>query len=696
VLQGFQCDELGHGKDVSTESPVSGAQTRKGFRLDIQGIRGFALILVLACHAGVPGFAGGYVGLDIFYVLSGFLITGLILTEVDRKGSLSISRFYARRAKRLLPLAVTVLAFTVVMAAALLSPAQSQKVAGDVLAAALYFVNWHFIAEAVDYFAFEETLTSPVQHYWSLSVEEQFYLLWPLTLGAGALFARRLGMGVRRSIAILIVPIAIASLVYSLAYTPVDPRAAYFSTLTRIWELAAGGILALVLPVGLRLPRAVSAPLAGAGLAVLAVSTVAFTGETPYPGWRALLPVGATLAVIVAGTATVASGPTRLLATAPLNYLGKISYAWYLWHWPIIIFAGVEWGPLSTLDLVAATLVSGVFAVATHYTIEEPFRRSRSLGRRPRRALALGGTCTVAAVLLAFGLQASSPPVPTASPELAKGAQEVGPVNPDQESVDALRPNPVDAPTDKGQMFDDGCVLLHEETVSPECAYGDVDSETTVVAFGDSHALQWFPPLMQLAENRGWRLVGLARAGCVVGQVTYERPCNVWRNNAMRRIIRREQPELVVISTSTGGRYEVLHKGRKLNRRASQPLLIAGFARTLRRLVRSGSKVVVLRDQMLAPFSPPECVSANRDNLRNCTFLSQRRRSRAFDAFGTAKVDGAKLVDPNRILCPRNRCPSVMGRVLVYRDTYHMSATFARTLTPWLRRQLPLPLTPRE
>lgn len=681
---------------MSSEGPISGARTRRGFRLDIQGVRGFALVLVLACHAEVPGFAGGYVGLDIFYVLSGFLITGLILTELDRRGGVSISRFYARRAKRLLPLAVTVLGFTVVGSALLLSPAQNQQVSGDVLSAALYVVNWHFIAESVDYFAFGETLTSPVQHYWSLSVEEQFYLLWPVTLGIGALAARRLGVSLRRAIAFFVVPVAIVSLAYSLEFTPADSRGAYFSTFTRIWELAAGGILALVLPAGLRLPRGLSAALAAAGLAIFVVCTLAFTGDTAYPGWRALLPVAATIAIIVAGTAAAVSRPVALLTGAPLQYLGKVSYAWYLWHWPLIVFAGAVWGDLSPPALVAVTLAAGVPAILSHYVIEEPFRHSRSLGRRPRRALALGGTCTVAAVLLAFGLQASNPPVPTAAPELAKGAQAVGPRNPELRYVDALRPSPVDAPADKGPLFDDGCVLLHEDTDSPECAYGNVDSETTVVAFGDSHALQWFPPLMRLAENRGWRLVGLVRAGCVVGQVTYERPCNVWRNKAMRRIVRREQPELVVVSTSTGRRYEVVRDGRKLNRQASQPVLIAGFARTLRRLVRSGSKVVVIRDQMLAPFNPPECVSANRDNLRRCTFFSRRRRDRAFDAFGAAQVDGAKLIDPNRILCPRHRCPSVMGRVLVYRDTYHMSATFARTLTPWLRRKLPLPLAPRE
>ncbi len=673
---------------------MSGAMTSKGFRLDIQGVRGFALVLVLACHAEIPGAAGGFVGLDIFYVLSGFLITGLILTDLDRRGSVSISRFYARRAKRLLPLAATVLGFVVIGSALLYSPLQNQKVSSDVLSAALYVVNWHFVAQSVDYFAFHNDLISPVQHYWSLSVEEQFYLLWPLTLGLGAGLARWRHWSVRRTIALLVVPLGVASLAYSIGFTPEHTRATYFSTLTRIWELAMGGVLALVLPAGLRMPRMLSAALATVGLATLVATTLAFSGATPYPGWRATLPTlatVATVAIIVAGTSEAVSGPIGLLNRAPFQYLGRISYAWYLWHWPMIVFAGALWSNLSPLGLVAVTLAAWVPAAISHHTIEERFRHSRSLGRRPRKALALGATCTATAAFLAIGLQMSNPPVPTASPELARGAMAIGPRNPHLQQVDSVRPNPADAASDKGALWDDGCVLLHEETESGPCTYGAKSSPTTVVAFGDSHALEWFAPLLKMARRHRWRLVGLVRAGCVVGDVQYERACDVWRRNAMRRIVREERPDMVVISNSTGGRYQVVRGGRRLDRRRSEPFLIAGFARTLRRLKRNGAKVVVIRDQALAPFEPPDCVSQNLHELSKCTFPSRRKRWHAFDALAAARVRGVKLIDPARVLCPRHRCPSVMGRVLVYRNTYHLTATFARTLVPWLEHELPKP-----
>ena len=369
-----------------------------------------------------------------------------------------------------------------------------------------------------------------------------------------------------------------------------------------------------------------------------------------------------------------------------MQYLGKISYAWYLWHWPMLVFAGVLWN-LSRLDLVLVTLASWGPAALTHHTIEERFRHSRSLGRRPKRALALGATCTLAAVFLAIGLQESNPPVPTASPELARGAMAIGPRNPHLQRVDALRPNPAGAAADKGALWDDGCVLLHDETESPPCVYGAKNSPKTVVAFGDSHAEQWFPPLIKLANRRHWRLIGLVRAGCVVGDVQYKRACDAWRRNEMRRIVTEERPDMVVVSDSTGGRYQIVRNGQRLDRRRSEPFLIAGFARTLRKLKRNGARVVVIRDQPLAPFEPPDCVSQNLHQLSKCTFLGRRKRWHSYDFFGAKRVPGVKLIDPIDILCPRHRCPSVMGRVLVYRNTYHMSATFARTLTPWLGRR---------
>jgi len=673
-------------------APVSGALTAKGFRLDIQGVRGFALVLVLACHAGIPWAEGGFVGLDVFYVLSGYLITGLILTEIDRRGGVSLLRFYARRARRLLPVAVFVLAFIVVVSAILFSPARNASVSGDVVSAALYFANWRYVAEAVDYFAFESPTVSPVQHYWSLSVEEQFYLLWPLVVVAALAVGRRVGLGHRGLLLALIGLLTAASFAYGVWFSGFAAQQAYFSTLARGWELGLGCALALVLPAGLRLPRAVAATLAAGGLAVLVWMTVSLSDDVAYPGWIALAPTLATVAIIVAGTATVATLPIRLLSQAPLQYLGRISYAWYLWHWPMLVFAAALMGPLPVRASILVTLIAWVPTIVSHHLVEERFRRSRTLAARPRRALRIGVTCTVAAVALGIVLGLAQSQVPVASGAEAIGAHAIERGDRPQRVARAIRPDLLHANDDRGPSFADGCHIKNDARVrSPRCAYGDLRSSTRVVLMGDSHALQYAPGMIALARERGWRLESLTMAGCTVAAVRLQEQCDRWRENTLRRI-ERERPAMVVVTSGTVDRYAVHDRsGRKLGRRASQPLLEAGMQRTLRRLRATGAEVVVLRDQGKVPFDPVDCVSANRTKLDRCAFRPRRPAAQAFDARAARRVDGVRLIDPLTYLCrqDRRRCPAVIGNVLVYRNTYHVSATFSQTLAPWLGRVLP-------
>jgi peptidoglycan/LPS O-acetylase OafA/YrhL len=596
--------------------------------------------------------------------------------------------------RRLLPLAATVLGVITVGALLLFPTARAHAVSGDVVSAALYVANWRFMAEAVDYFAFDDAAVSPVQHYWSLSVEEQFYALWPLLLLGGTWLIARTILARRALLWLLVAPLGLASLAYSVHFTGVDAQQAYFSTLTRGWELALGGALALTLPLGLRMAPRTASLLAGGGLAVLTFTAVVYDPSTPYPGWQALLPALATAAVIVAGTAERMSAPIRLLSRAPLQYLGRISYAWYLWHWPALVFAAALWGRLSVRESLLVTLLAWVPTIVSHHLIEERFRRSRSLAARPRRALGLGFACTAAAVLLGISIVSLRPGLATAPESAVAGARAAERREPLQERVSSIRPVPARAKADKGRLFADGCLTKGKDQHSKRCVYGDRNGRRTVVVFGDSHALQYFPPLRRLAAARGWRLVGLVRASCPIGAVDYQPTCNAWRENTLRRIERRERPDLVITSSATDDRFRVKAGGRRLSRGASQPLLEAGYARTFRRLRRTGAKVAVIRDQARAPFEVADCVSEHHDRLRRCVFRPRRRAANAFDARGARRAGrGVKVIDPMGILCPRTprgrRCPAVVGNALVYRDTYHLSATYARTLTPWLGRRLP-------
>jgi peptidoglycan/LPS O-acetylase OafA/YrhL len=660
-------------------------------RMEIQGVRGLALVLVLLCHADVPFAAGGFVGLDVFFILSGFLITGLIVTELERTGTLSLSRFYGRRAKRLLPLAALVLGVVVVFSYAVFPPVRAGEVASDVIAASLYFVNWHFIAESVDYFAFEGGGVSPVQHYWSLSVEEQFYLVWPPLLLVASAYARRRGRTGRAAMLVVVSALTLALLVYGMRLTAEDTRIAYLSTFARGWELALGGVLALVLPRVLRMPRALTALLSGGGLVVLLAAALAFDGETtPYPGWQALIPTCATLAIIVAGSAPQMAAPVRVLALAPMQYLGKISYAWYLWHWPALIFAAELAGrSLTVSEKLAVSLASGVPAILSHYAIEEPFRHSKALLRPPRRALALGAACSATIVVMGAMLSAAQPSVEVASTAIAIGAA----ASPDelQTRADALRPPPDEANADRGKAWYDGCLADGAKTRSDKCTYGDTSSKTTVVLFGDSHAIQYAPAMIKLAEQHRWRLVVLTRAACVMADVNFQPTCDAWRRNTFARIAR-EKPGLIVTTNATTQRqFRVKVGDKRLSRTDSQPLLDAGYARTLRKLRATGAKVVAIRDQTRAPLVPHDCVAEHIKRLERCVFPFRRPPWMDFVGRGARRVKGIKVIDPRTVLCPRRRCPSVIGNVLVYRDTYHLSATFAETLAPWLDKRLPRP-----
>ena len=671
--------------------PRNAREQRKSFRREIQGMRAFGLMLVFMAHAELSFGEGGFVALDTFFVMSGFLITGLLLKEMEKTGGLSLSAFYGRRIRRLLPLACVVLVCVLIASWALYSPVQSDRVSGDVIAASLYVVNWHFAAQEVDYFAVDPA-DSPLQHFWSLSVEEQFYLVWPPLLLLALACARARGpRAVRGALWGVMAAIGIPAFVYGVFVVDYAGHAAYFSTIPRAWEFAVGGALALALPRTLSLHPLVAALLCWGGLAAILGTSLLFTEAMPYPGILSLAPTLATVAVIVAGTATVQVAPIRLLSRPVMQYVGDLSYAWYLWHWPVLVFARAATGePLTGLAALGVIALSGIPTVLSHHLIENPLRYSRTLARIPRRALAFGAACVVGAVGLAIVLTAVQPRLDTAPAASVKGAVAVTEGNFRLErTVAALRPEPREAKDDRGTLFEDGCFVLQDEDSSPPCVYGNPRSPKTVVLFGNSHAMHWFPALERIAERRNWRLVALTRAGCAIGDVNFAPRCDAWREETLRRIEDDERPQMVVVATSTSMSLGVVVAGRRLSPQASVPHYRRGLESTLRRLRATGARVVVIKDLPRSPHDVPDCVSRQPKRVDLCAFRHHQPRDRAFDEQSTAAVDGADPIDPAPVVCPDDVCPAVMGSALVYRDDNHFTATFARTLSGWLDENLP-------
>ena len=676
-------------------APLHDEQGGRGFRPDVEGLRAVAILAVLLCHAGIPFLAGGYVGVDVFFVISGFLITRLLLGEMEGRGTVSLRGFYARRAKRLLPLSALLLAAVGVLSLLIFSPLRATETSGDIVSSALYVGNWHFAAQSVDYFA-QGLEPSPVLHLWSLAIEEQFYLVWPALMLAVTWWFRRSGRRVRPVLILTVILVFAASLTAGILLTDQTPAAAYFSTFGRAWELALGAMLALLGVV--KLPRHAAAAIGWLGLAAIVYATFAFDATTPFPGVAALVPTLGAAALILAGCsiyAQRAGAPAWVLSLRPVRHIGRVSYSWYLWHWPFLIFAAALFGPLSVAAGLAVVAVSWLPAVASHALVEDPVRRARSLARLPNRAILVGAACTAIAVFSGVLVSSLQPSFHTAAVSDVKGAAALPEQPEPQQTASAVRPNPLRARADRSRAFYDGCLVGIEGTNSNRCLYGDPNGKRTLILFGDSHAMQYFPPLEAVADAHHWRLIALTKAECTPGEVKIRSmvadreysQCDVWRESALKRIEEGGKSVTVVMSGDTA--YTAYgENGEELSGNANAEALQSGYETTLKRIQAAGPETVVIRDTPASANDVPSCVSEDLQHLQACAFKEPREWDRDFDQRAAEGTPGAHLIDLTAEICPGELCRAVIGNALVYRDKSHLTATFARTLVPWIETGL--------
>ncbi|CPR08067.1 acyltransferase [Mycobacterium bohemicum DSM 44277] len=372
---------------------------------------------VVLFHADIPGVGGGFVGVDVFFVISGFLITGLLWREARSTGTVRLAGFYGARARRLLPASATVGVVIMLGAAALVPALLSRGIIDDGIASALYVSNYRFMLQGVDYLA-TNLPPSPFQHYWSLGVEEQFYLVWPALIIATAWLIRRARRRAaapadssERPYLVVLALVAVVSFALSLVATRLAPPVAFFSLPTRAWELAVGGLVALTAGQWRRLPP-LSAAIAGwGGLALILLACIRLGRSTPYPGTAALLPVLGAALVIGAGCAAPARGCGRALAVRPMRAIGRVSYSWYLWHWPVLLVAmpAAAWPKQPLWPAIAAIVLSLGLAVLTLRFIENPLRFAGPVRRSASRSLAVGGAATAVAVCVGVALLAVVP-----------------------------------------------------------------------------------------------------------------------------------------------------------------------------------------------------------------------------------------------------------------------------------------------
>ncbi|WP_109472741.1 acyltransferase family protein [Ornithinimicrobium cavernae] len=711
---------------AATATPATGERvTGSRFRKDVEGLRAVAVLLVLAYHAGVPWLSGGFIGVDVFFVVSGFVITNQLVREVEATGRVHLLGFYGRRAKRLLPASALVLVVTAVASWLLTSRVQWQSIGGDIAGSAVYLVNWVFAARSVDYLA-EDVEPSPVLHFWSLAVEEQFYLLWPLVLIGLVLLLRRRarrsgargasGAAVsRRSLAAgLLAVIVVPSLVFSVVFTALQPAAAFFVTPTRLWELGAGALVALGAGTFGRWRQRTGALVAWVGLLVLAASSVAVTSSTPWPGAAALAPVLGTAAIIAGGFSCRRMGVAGLLGLRPLVWVGGLSYSLYLWHWPLLRFWEWELGTPSAVQGLVVVAFSFLPAWLSYRYVESPIRHARALNLSPRYALSVGVNATLVALVAGLALGqggtlgpsaaarptgatwsgsaagdgASPPDADPSGPSLA--GEVVALPHPSSEKpgdepfFDRVTPDPASATSDLPALYDLDCASEVTDATVRMCERGAADGDVVVAVVGDSKVGQWLPALEEIAADRGWLLRVYTKSGCTFTAATIVLPetgepftsCRTWSDEVFQRITGPELPDVVVTS---GLRGEALDASGEV----TEDAMVEGYTAYWTALGAEEVPVIAISDspQPRGEVRSYQCVADAPDDVASCDWPAGDGSGSPALRAAAQQVDTAEYVDMNPWVCPEGTCPAVYRNVLTYRQGSHITATFAEVLS---------------
>lgn len=636
-------------------------QHKLSFRPDIEGLRAVAIGLVVAFHAGVPQLAGGYVGVDVFFALSGYLITRLLLAELEKKGTIGLLSFYARRARRLLPAAALVLLCTVGFGAVFLSPLEQARIAKTALATAVYLSNVHFARRKTDYWD-AGSHDDPLLHTWSLAVEEQFYFLWPPLLLIAVWLARKAGADRRRTVLAVTTVGSLASFALAVWLTGYMQPMAFFLPFSRAWEFAAGALLAMVPLRPGRLHGIWPDVLTLAGLGLILLAALTYDATTVFPGVTAILPVAGTLVALRAGE--VRREPSRInrwgLHHPAMQFIGRLSYSWYLWHWPVLVFHAYLFEN-TWFSRAAAVALSLLLAVLAHHLVENPIRYSRALQQRDRLTLASAGALTVVSLSAALGWIAFS--------------REMG-------SRPAHLPILVASEDLPVVYHREGCIGAELTRDPTGCVFGREDGAVDVVLIGDSHALSWLPPLDAIAKERGWKLTLFSKTRCPVADVEFVISelgrayveCTEWREKAIERI-GEMKPAIVFVANAQG--YTVDAQGLPVDE------WIGALGRTLRRLGEASGNVVLIADNPYPQRHVPICLS--RAQWRGaqpeaCAVAESAAVPASLlgrEAEVARALPNGGVIDLTGEFCADGVCPAVIEDRIVYRDTNHLTASFA-------------------
>ena len=632
------------------------------FRPDIEGLRAVAVILVVFYHAGLPILQGGFIGVDIFFVVSGYLITSLLAKELNSTGGIGLSRFYARRVRRLLPASILVVIAVCLIEAMVAGPMAQFEVLRAALATICYSSNLYFARIQLHYFA-QGLETEPLLHTWSLAVAAQIYLAWPVFL---LLLTRMIG-NVR--IRILVIA-AITALSFSgcVWLTALNRAMAFYLPPSRAWEFSIGGLLAFVPLPWLTAHENLRKCLGAAGLIVLVSCGALMTDSAGFPGYIAAVPVLATLAVLQGGAGAPDSLGARVLNWRPLQYVGGISYSLYLWHWPVLMMAREMFPNDSAAVRAACIALSMVLAAITRVTVENPIRFNSFLGSRSLLSLGLVGL----SMTICIGGLAAWWVALNHSAQFRKFNE---------------------ARNDIPSFYRTGCTADLSGGRPNLCFFGELaHPQSTVVLYGDSHAAQWFPAMKVIAESRHWKLVTIIKSSCspinikTLNDIRAIEACERWRKLTIAAI-QEIHPDTVIMSSSS--RYPQRDNPRLIDASDWEK----GSRDTFLAIAGHGIHLQFIRDTPHADYDVPPCLAQLAWNGHaTCPPLNRAAalNSDIYQAVIRAAVDIAnvRIIDMADAICGTTTCATEQGDLVKYRDTDHLTSSYAESLADALQTQL--------
>ncbi|MFA9560422.1 acyltransferase family protein [Evansella sp. AB-rgal1] len=647
-------------------------RSEKKFRPELEGVRAVAALLVAIYHIWLGSVSGG---VDVFFIVSGYLITTSLLSRMERDGTIHLSEYLLNLGKRLLPLALIVLLFSTILSFLLLPQVQWKQIMSEIYASAFYFQNWLLATNAVDYLA-QNNAASPLQHFWALSIQGQFYLTWPLIIFIAFVFAKKVfKTPLRKTLLFVLITIFITSLTYSIFITSQNQPWAYFDTFARVWEFSLGGILALLLPY-LSLNKMASTIIGWAGLSIIAFTGILLPVSNVFPGYAALLPISGVVLIIIASENGTKFGVEKLLGSKPLMFFGSISYGFYLWHWPLLIFYYAYFGTDSVTILWGMAILSLTFLLSILSTklVESPIR-GLSLKQSKRK---------IAFVLLLFLL-----PVLAANSywdlhlEQVEEAFRQQAVIEDYPGAHVLFKNvvaaedvqpigtPLDANSSMPTYHDDGCFVRMDDPGVKVCSYGETNNPDFVIGLvGGSRTGHWFTALEEFAEELNLQIDVYNKNACRFSTQDFDGllrdSCVEWNEHVVEPLL--ENPPDLIFTTANV---------------SSGATIPDGYIEMWEKFVGI-STIFGIRDNPSMPEDIPKCVEVN--GAEDCAVPRENVLSENPPWENTEGLpSNVYFADLTDYLCDDELCHAVIGNVLVYRDRYHLSTLYVSTLADPLK-----------